>query len=165
MSRDEVVNLVRALFDRSADNRLFLAAKLRDENNESVLEEYRLRIEGEFSATEPPRQPRLGTARKAIRDYHRATGDTDGAAELMLTYVESGNRFSRSHGDMNASYYDSLGIVLRDLGEALRDAPPLYARLRPRLEALRRDSKRVGWSWGTYVAEVVDRLANDLGGD
>ena len=35
-------------------------------------------------------------ARKAIRDYRRATRNLTGTAELLMTYVETGAEFTRS---------------------------------------------------------------------
>lgn len=161
----ELIRVVRALYERSAENRRFLAASLLGSSPAAVLEDYREHIVHQFAATDPARSPRLGLARKAIRDYSKASGDAAGTAELMLTYLEAGNAFSRAHGDMSGSYYDSLSIVLRDLAEALRDSPSLYRSVAPRLAQLRQDARRVGWNWGGDVAEIVDRLESDLGGD
>lgn len=163
LSPAELIRLLRDLHGHSAENRRFLEAALLDRRSAAVLDDYRRHILDQFAPTDPPRPPRLGPARKAIRDYGRATGDAAGAAELMLTYVEAGNAFSRAHGDMRTSYYHSLAAVLRDLAEVLRDTPALYAVLAPRLSALRRDSRRVGWTWGGDVAAILEPLEGELG--
>jgi hypothetical protein len=167
-SREELLALVAELCRSSADNRRFVAARLggrdADESGAEVLEEYRRRIRQEF-ASEPARAPRLGVARKAIRDYRKATEDLEGAADLMLTYVEEGTRFSREHGDMSEAYYGSLGQVLRDLANLLRREPELRQARLPRLAALAEASRRVGWTWGGFVAEVVAELERGAAAD
>ena len=154
----QLLDLLRDLFQRSAENRRFLTAKLAGEDAAGALEDYRERIQAAFAGGDPPQPPRLGEGRKAIRDYRKATSDLEGTADLMLAYVEAGTDYSRQHGDMSEAYYHSLGIVLRDLAAALHDTPALLTPLRPRLGALRLSSRRVGWTWGAYVAEIVDRL-------
>jgi hypothetical protein len=37
---------------------------------------------------------KLAEAHKAIRDYWKATGSIPGTAELLMTYVENGVRFT-----------------------------------------------------------------------
>jgi len=165
LSPAQLLDLLHELHDRSADNRRYLAAKVNSSDGAAALQDYRERIDAEFVHGNPPRQPRLGAARKAIRDYQRATGDRDGAADLLLSFVESGNRLSREHGDMGSAFYDSLARALHDLGEVLHDDRALYGRLRQRLAQLRRDSQRVGWTWGAHVAEIVDRLERAAGDD
>jgi hypothetical protein len=154
----ELLELLRVLCERSADNRRFLAARLANDEEGGVLEDYRERIEAEFVLTDPPRRPRLGAARKAIRDYRKASADDAGAADLMLACLEAGTNFARQHEDPGDAYFASLAQVLGDLAAHLRAQPHLHAALAPRLRALRRDSKRVGWTWGPQVAEVVDRF-------
>jgi hypothetical protein len=160
LERGDLLELLHDLFQRSVENRRFLAARLAEGDKGSALEDYRERIQAAFASFDPPQPPRLGEARKAIRDYRKATSDLDGCADLMLQYVEAGTDYSRQHGDMSEAYYHSLGVVLRDLDKLLRDTPALRASLRPRLEALRQSSRKVGWTWGAYVAEIVDRLAS-----
>lgn len=159
--REALVELILELYRASSDNRGFVEARLAagggDTERRELLEEHRRRIAVEF-ASDPPRAPRLGAARKAIRDYRRTANDLAGTADLMLTYVEEGTRFSREHGDMSDAYYHSLGLVLDELADLLGRLPQVRAGLAERLEALRRTSRRVGWTWGGFVAGVLDRI-------
>lgn len=156
-----LLDLLGALCERSADDRRFVATRLGGDDASASLEEYRERIESEFVLSDPPRRPRIGAARKAIRDYRKAAADDAGVADLMLTCLESGTSFARHYDDPGEAYFASLGQVLADLASLLRSQPHLHGGLAARLRNLRRDSKRVGWTWGRDVAEVVDRLAAD----
>jgi len=154
----DLLELLQALCERSADNRRFLATRLANEDPSAALADYRERIEAEFVLTDPPRRPRLGAARKAIRDYRRASADDAGGANLMLACLEAGNDFAHRHDDQGDAYFASLAQVLADLATLLRSQPHLFAALAPRLRTLRQNSKGVGWTWGQQVAEVVDAL-------
>ncbi len=63
---------------------------------------------------------KLGEARKAIRDYRKATGDLSGTAELLMTYVENGTRFTREFGDIDERFYSSVESALDELAALLR---------------------------------------------
>jgi len=47
-------------------------------------------------------------AEKAIMDYEKASGDKRGVAELMIYYVECGNKYTLDYGDINEPFYDAL---------------------------------------------------------
>ena len=103
--------LVKDLYDHAADDRDFLEARCQVEGGGSAaLEKYRRKIIEQFfprygSGIE---KVKLGEARKAIRDYRKATGNLAGTLELMLTYVESGTQFTCECGDMDEGFYKSL---------------------------------------------------------
>lgn len=92
---------MKDLFELSADNRNFLAARLlvgdREEGGQSlsVSGPYRQRIHDAFydNGGWPRGKLRLADARKAIRDYRKATSDVVGTMNLMLAYVETGTEF------------------------------------------------------------------------
>jgi len=72
-SKPALIALVKDLYDASPDNRDFLLAR--------------------FQAEEIPTRGfgklKLAEARKAIRDYRKATGNLIGTIDLMLTYVRT----------------------------------------------------------------------------
>ena len=63
---------------------------------------------------------KLGEARKSIRDYRKATGNLPGTAELLMTDVENGTRFTREYGDIDERFYGSLKSALQKLATLLR---------------------------------------------
>ncbi len=159
----ELLGLVKVLFDQSTDNRSFLAARLlQDSLGEEVLEPYRERIVGAFySRTGWPR-PKLGLAdaRKAIRDYRKATSDTTGALDLMLTYVETGTRFALEFGDLDEPCYNSLSSVLEEVKSTLQcnQESTLYGQFSQRLHDLADKARDLGWGYGDRVVETVSTL-------
>ena len=91
LDKSGLSDLVRDLFKASADNRAFLAARFLEHGVGGVaLEEYRRRIIEQFYPKRGFGKLKLSEARKAIRDYLKATADLTGTLELMLAYVETG---------------------------------------------------------------------------
>lgn len=113
--------LIKDLYDSSADNRAFLDARVQAEGSGgAALETYRQRIVEQFFPKRGFGKLKLGEARKAIRDYKKATGNVEGTIELLLTYLESGNKFTCEFGDINGPFYDSLCSVMDELAAVVK---------------------------------------------
>lgn len=59
----------------------------------------------------PPKPLKLAAARRAISQYKKAIGDNGGILELSMYYVEQGAKFTDLYGDIEESFYSSLGFV------------------------------------------------------
>jgi len=107
---------------------------------------------------------KLAEARKAIRDYQKATGNLTGGIDLRLTYVENGTEFTREFGDINESFYNSLEFVLNEMvGLLLRASPESYPRFRERIQRLATLADGIGWGYGDDVRDQVFILEEQLG--
>ena len=85
-SKPALIALVKDLHDVSPDNRDFLLARFQaDEDVGAALEKYRRKIVEQFFPARGDGKLKLAEARKAIRDYRRATGNLTGTIDLMLT--------------------------------------------------------------------------------
>ena len=90
-SRPALLALAKDLYDASAANRDFLHARFQaDGDSGEALEKYRRKIVEQFFPQRGFGNLKLAEARKAIRDYRKATGNLPGTAELLMTYVENG---------------------------------------------------------------------------
>jgi len=156
---DYVIGIVKALFDFSKDNRTFLASRLFPDTDWSALLEKCRKQVREAVFPDPPRQIRLGDARKVISAYRKATSDLTGTAELMLVFVESGTDCGRTYGVDYESFYTSLESMLDDLLEMLCDERnhQLLDPLRERVRRLEESAGDIGWGYSDYVSE---RLAD-----
>jgi hypothetical protein len=165
-SREALLALVKDLYDASSSNRNFLQARVQVEaGGGTAVEKYRRTIIEQFY---PPRgfgKLKLAEARKAIRDYRRATGDVTGTIDLMLTYVETGTQFTRDFGDINEAYYNSLESVLREMTQLLRkEEPALYPQFRERILQLEAHADYIGWGYGDALREHVRMFEADMSG-
>ncbi len=114
-----LLDLVKELYDASPANQDFLHNRLKvNQDDTSALKPYLDRITSQFKMTRGNVKLDLAEARRAIREYRKATKNVPGAIELMLTYVECGTDFALEYGDI-----DALGIRWRNTAEA-RDLWP-----------------------------------------
>lgn len=157
--------LMKDLYDASAGNRDFIQARCQAANGGGgVLETYRSRIVEQFFPKRGFGKLKLAEARKAIREYKKATANIPGTAELMMTYVESGVRFTSEYGDIDERFYNSVESVLEELATLLRgDARELYPDFSERLASVEEMSDCVGWGFHDFIADVVGRLEDELG--
>lgn len=164
--KSALLDLVKDLYGASAANRDFIQARCQSsESGGAVLETYRRKIIVQFfSKSLVGVGPlKLGEARKAIRDYRKATGNLAGTAELLLTYVESGTEFTRQYGGIDERFYNSLESALDELAALLLGkARAMYPQLSERLTQVNLMANGIGWGYGDRVFEVVEDLKAEL---
>jgi hypothetical protein len=102
---------------------------------------------------------------RSVTDYRQLTGDVLGTLDLMLTFVETGTRFTNEYGDIDEPFYEGLELMLADFRELLFAHPQLYeeADLAQRLVTLVQDTHWVGWGYGDYVREQVAEIRQHFG--
>ena len=124
---------------------------------------YRRRVIEPFYPARGEAKLKLGEARKAIREYRKATGDPGGTAELLMTYVENGTGFTREYGDIDERFYNSLESALNELAGLLRgQAREMYPSLSDRLSKVALVAGGIGWGYGDHVLEVVEDLKDEF---
>lgn len=101
----------------------------------------------------------------SVTDYRQRTGDSLGTLDLMLTFVETGTRFTNEFGDIDEPFYEGLELMFDDFRELLLAHPDLYAEadLAQRLAKLARDAGWMGWGYGDYVSEQVAEIQQHFG--
>lgn len=166
-SKPALITLVKDLYAASPDNRDFLHARFQaEENGGTMLEKYRRKIVEQFFPARGDGKLKLAEARKAIRDYRKATGNLEGTIDLMLAYVENGTEFTREFGDINESFYNSLESVLNEMAQLLMGAGAgLYPKFRERVQRLATRAEGIGWGYGDALRDQVYQLENELVGD
>jgi hypothetical protein len=165
-SKPALLALVKDLYEFSPGNRDFLHARLQAEvAGGAALEQYRGKIIEQFFPKRGFGKLKLGEARKAIRDYRKATGNLEGTIDLLLTYVENGTQFTREFGDINEPFYNSLDSALEELADLLLQAGAgLYPRFRDRVLRVEQMADHIGWGYCDSVRDQVARLEEALAG-
>lgn len=109
--------------------------------------------------------PALWEGERAISDYRRLTGDMAGTLDLMLTYVETGTRFTNTYGDIDESFYESLELTLDNFANLLLAHPEFYAEkeIAQRLMSLERDVFGIGWGYGDNVSDRIGEIKAHFG--
>jgi hypothetical protein len=157
--------LVKDLYETAAENRDFIQARCQaGEVGGEALEKYRARIVEQFFPVHGFGKLKLGEARQAIRAYRKATDNLAGTAELLLTYVENGTRFTHEYGDIDERFYDSVESALDELAALLRgEARGMYPQFRNRLARVEKLADGIGWGFHDFVGDVVGQLEGEFG--
>ena len=158
--------LLKDLYEASAENRDFIHARSKaGECGGETLEKYRGKIVEQFFPARGDGKLKLGEARKAIRDYRKATGNIPGTAELLMTYVENGTRFTHEFGDIDERFYSSMESALNELAALLcGEAREMYPQFTDRLARVEQMADGIGWGFHDSVADIVGQLEEELGG-
>jgi len=166
LDKPALLALVKDLYDCGAENRDFIHARCQTaENGGEVLEAYRKRIVEQFFSkrADGVGTLKLGVARKAIRDYRKATGNLSGTVELLMTYVENGAEFTQDYGNSDERFYYSLESALIELAGLLRSpARDYYPQFSERLARVEHMTDGIGWGFGDFVGDVVWKLEKEL---
>ncbi|MDQ8180356.1 hypothetical protein [Pelagicoccus sp. SDUM812005] len=167
LEKTALLDLVKDLYQTSASNKDFLHVRcLASCGGEAAFESYRQKAIEPFYPKRGEAKLKLGEARKAIRQYRRATGDLPGTAELLMTYVENGVAFTNEYGDIDERFYSSIESALDELADLLREeGVPLYRKFSKRLATVERETDGIGWGFHDYVSDVVSQLASDFGNE
>ena len=166
LDKPALLALVKDLYDCGAENRDFIQARCQAaDSGGEVLEAYRKRIVEQFFSkrADGVGALKLGVARKAIRDYRKATGNLSGTVELLMTYVENGAEFTQNYGNSDERFYYSVESALVELAGLLRgEAQEIYPQFSERLARVERMTEGIGWGFGDFVGDVVRKLEEEL---
>jgi hypothetical protein len=69
---------------------------------------YKKIIENEFFPTRGLGKAKLSVAKKAIAEYKKICKIPVGVADIMLSYVEQGVKFTDAYGDIDEPFYNSM---------------------------------------------------------
>ena len=152
--RAGLLGVVQDLYASSKDNQAFLHARFG--LGVDLLGPYKVAIDrGLWPDVMKNQSPSVSTARKAIADYRKATGQPEGLAELMVFFCERAAGFSNEVGLQDEGY---AGALVRMFEHALKVSVTLAAGQRDamlgRLDAVRRVSRGLGYG----VSDDMDAL-------
>ena len=143
--RAGLLGLVQDLYAASTDNQAFLHARLGLGHDQ--LRPYKAII-SRWICPDPMRNQRVSVskAKKAITDYKRAIGRTEGLVELTIFYCEEAFSFAESCSLDEESYFVALVRMYdRSLNLVLNLPAPERPTYVERLNGLRSRAGRLGW--------------------
>jgi hypothetical protein len=146
--------LVQDLYTASKDNQAFLHARLG--LGHDPLQTFKASISKWISPDLMKGQPvSVSKTKKAIANYKKAIGRTDGMAELSIFYCEEAFGFLQSRSIEDESDFAALiRMYGRSIELVSRLAPAERTTYLERLDKLRARGRNVGWG----VAEEFDSL-------
>jgi hypothetical protein len=98
----------------------------------------------------------LSTGKAAISAYKKAVNDADGLLELMVFYVECGNKFTVDYGDIDEQFYYSIETMFEKAVKIIKnDNQQTIDMYLPRLITIVRTADEVGWGYYDHMSEVL----------
>ncbi len=153
--RDRLLGLVQDLYKASKENQSFLHARFALGGD--VLKPYKLTIDRWLWPDVIKNEPTsVSKAKKAISDYKKAVGQTEGLAELMVFYCERATGFIVDVGLQDENDFDALVQMFEQALKAIAalpdwQRPPLWTRL----DAVRRVSDNFGYGVGDEMDDLL----------
>lgn len=156
LSSSKVVALVGDLFRLSQENRDFLHARFASSGDPLV--PYKKIITAALYPDVTDDEPiSIETAKRAISQYARASGDQKGVLELMVHFVETGNQFTLDYGDVDGPFYDAILRMYKRAIERLlelgKDTVQAYL---PRFREIMVSSESIGWGYHDDLADIYE---------
>lgn len=152
--RPALIALVGELHALNGQNRDFLATRFVSSSH--GLDKYKKIIREALFPQLPEEDTDVSfrDARKAIGDYRKAAGDSEGVAELYVYAAECGTQFTLEYGDIDDPFYDSLERMYAAAAKAAaaldsQTAAPLIRRL----GALVAKTRNIGWGLHDVMGE------------
>jgi hypothetical protein len=159
--RSGLIGLVQDLYAASKDNQAFLHARFT--LGDDVLKPYKATIDRWLWPDVFKNQDTsIAKAKKAISDYKKAIGQSEGLAELMVFYCERAAGFSDDVCLQDAGYFDAL---VRMFEQALKTITALPDERRPALRDRLVVVRRISHNFGYCVGEDLDTLLAEYGVD
>ena len=159
--RAGLISLVQDLYAASKDNQTFLHARFGLGGD--VLKPYKAIIDRWLWPDMFKNQDTsVSKAKKAVSDYKKAVGQSDGLAELMVFYCERGAGFSDDIGLQDEGYFDAL---VRMFEQALKIIAALPDGQRPALLERLDEVRRTCHNFGYGVGDDMDELLAEYGVD
>ena len=158
-----LLGVIQDLYTLNKTNRAFLEARFVPRLASVSIAEYRKRVKYPFN----PECETLeyADAKRAIREYQEATSDLEGTLDLMLSFVEAGNKFTRDFGDIDERFYNTVEGMMFEVVKRLRtkDGKELYPKFAARLQKLYDESRDMGWGYSDNMGDLILGLQQEFG--
>jgi len=159
--KKQLIALVGDLYRLSADNKNFFHTRF--SLGENPLETYKHIIQGAMHPyLEDNEVLDIETANKAIKSYSKAIDNPQGEAELMIFYVECGNNFTLSYGDIDEDFYDSVLDMYELAIETVKELPLDNQKdFRERLHEIMESGAGIGWGYSDGLSGLYHKAFPD----
>lgn len=151
LSKEELIKEIQQLNRDFSVVRDFFVCKF-DADDDKILDKYKKVVKNEFFPTRGLGKMRLSVARKAVLDYKKISQSEENIADIMLYYVENGIKFTNEYGDIDESFYYSMGAMF---WEALKyiSEHSLLENFQSRAKQTLIDTEHIGWGFHDELEE------------
>jgi len=150
----QFLELVGDLYRLSENNKEFFHARF--SLSENPLEPYKRLIQDAIHPyIEDNETLDIGRAEDAIVRYSKAIDDVKGETELMVFFVECGNNFTLSYGDIDDEFYDSVLLMYEKAIQNVTELPTEEQKVfKERLHEIMDSASGIGWGYHDGLREL-----------
>jgi hypothetical protein len=152
--KDQLIKLISDLYQLSSDNQDFLFTRF--SIGDDPLSEYKKVIQDAIHPyLEDGEILDFEKAKDAIDRYSKAIDNPIGEAELMVFYVECGNNFTLSYGDIDEEFYDAM-IEMYECATNIVLGLPSKERnkFKTRLQNIMESASGMGWGYYDGLCDI-----------
>lgn len=151
---DQLIDLIGDLYRLSANNKEFFHTRFT--LSEDPLESYKRIIQDAIHPyLEENETLDIGLAEDAIERYSKAIDDVKGETELMIFFVECGNNFTLSYGDIDDDFYNALlSMYEKSILNVAELTPKDQEVFKERLYQIMDSASGIGWGYHDGLREL-----------
>ena len=97
----------------------------------------------------------LSTGKGAITAYKNTTNCREGILELMMFYIECGNKLTVDFGDIDEQFYYSLERMFQKVVDTIKNNQELIDIYLPRLKRVVKSAEGIGWGYYDTIEESL----------
>ena len=159
-SRVQLLGLVQDMHRADPKNQDFLHARLLVSDEGTDLSPNKKRIKAAINPSRWDVPIKYRYAKRAISDYNKAKGQLGETLELMFYYVKCGNDVTLEFGDMDKTFYNSMGLMFGSTVKKLsvQADPELTATWLDRQEKEYQRVASAGWGYGDELGGYLEDL-------
>ena len=152
----ELVSLIRDLYRLSPENKDFFHTRFSATGDKDPLLRYKKIIQNAIHPYLEDHEPlEIEVANDAINRFSKAVDDPVGEAELRVFYVECGNNFTLSYGDIDEEFYDAVLDMYEYAIETVLETPPdKQKEFQKRLKEIMDSASHIGWGYGDGLGDL-----------
>lgn len=152
--KKQLINLIRDLYRLSSDNKDFFFTRFSIGND--PLSKYKKIIQDSVHPyLEDGETLDIGKAIDAINRYSMAVDNPTGEAELRIFYVECGNNFTLSYGDIDEDFYDAMLEMYEYATETVLELPAQeQEKFKSRLQEIMKSASGIGWGYYDGLCDI-----------
>ena len=155
LGKEELYSLLQELSSLKKENADFLRLKLQNRTDEAVTY-YKQKIKEALWKE----KTNLREARKALIDFKKISKNPEHLLELMVFYVENGEKIDNEYGDMYEAFYSSMEAMFDQIIKTLNNNPDLIPKFKEKLDSII-DKSCEGWGHKDTLLDIYEELKND----
>lgn len=161
LSQQQLVDLLTGCFAMNKETEQFLTVRcLGEEAIDDLFLTYQKKIENEFFPDRGQPKLRLSEIKKDIVSFEKMTESPRHSFELRLLFVEMGVKFTRTYGDIDARFYNSMlsmyESIIRTVNE--EDGYALFDEFEDRIYSVVVNSVGIGWGFHDGLDELYQYI-------